>query len=205
MVRNALSYAGAQPSTDLYYEAVMPHDRRAFQEQYGVAFGYGGASSCGMYVIAEWDRMGLVDARINGPYEPKVSLAISNVLNVGRDYGAYIPYNVNGPQPKPGDVMYYSGAPVGGFEHVGILVSRDPDGTTWHTVDGGQPGVEERTRHMLPNGTFSADGRELTAYVDIGRLPFPCPTGLLAGTIAAVAAGAVVGMFGAAWVMKEVG
>lgn len=202
-INTALKYAGAQPLTPLYAEAVDPLDTPLFQSQYNRPFGEGGASSCAMFSRANLWRVGVTDPRFTVPYESRLSYAISDILNLGREYGAYVDYSVNGPQPKPGDILYLSGRPVNGFEHISNLIAIDGD--QWHTIDGGQPGVEERMRTMGPDGCFLHDGRELTAFVDISKLPIPCPTGLLAGSIAAVAAGAVVGMFGAAWVMKEVG
>lgn len=177
-VAMGLRYAGAKPSTALYYDAVMPHDTPSFQANNGIPFGEGGLSSCAMYMRSTLDRLGLVDARFNGPYEARVSYAISDILNLARENGAYVDWG-NGegvPPPKPGDILHIGGLTDNGFEHMGMLTGIESDGTTWHTVDGGQPGVEERVRHIV-GGQFQADGRNLNGYVDISKLPLPCPVG----------------------------
>lgn len=194
MIAMGLRYAGAQPNTQRYYEAVMPRDSASFQRANGIPFGEGGLSSCGMYVRATLDRMGLKDARFNSPYETRVSHAINDLLNLGDEWGAHVKWTTNAPLPKPGDIIHLGGETDNGFEHVGILTAISSDGHTWYTVDGGQPGVEERIR-TFNNGSFS-DGRNLNGYIDVSKLPLPCPVSYVFPSVLAFFAGAALSIVG---------
>jgi len=152
-------------------------------------------SSCGLTVAGIWRACGYRGPALNAPYQ--IGSALSRLIDIGQDTGAYIPYSA-GVSPKPGDMVL-----LGGEAHVYtvVSVSSEADGTTLiHSVDGGYPSggtgpgsdcnAIAATQHRWRDGqdTDPYLTRPILAVIDVTQVitPFRMP---LAGFVQAAPPG----------------
>lgn len=152
-------------------------------------------SSCALFALAVLRLMGVEHPALSAPYASRLGKAVSDVLAVAADLGAL---RKPGPDAMPaaGDpvLIGQNGAPrawvrgTGAGEHV--LVTTGIDGDIIDSVDGGQPGLERRSRRLVRVGNemwlatlasrTEADGRpnparRIVTWIDVASLPTTRP------------------------------
>lgn len=162
-------------------------------------------SSCGITTERIWRDIGVDDPRLFMWYPDRASrggsyYAVALEMEIAKQAGAWvsgIPWEPGTPLPEPGDALIIglmsdpSFTRGGGFagEHELTVIARD--GMLIHSVDGGQPHIDVRTRMLVEVGRelwcgqvdratgecpLGADGRPLqgrrvVGFTDITRLP----------------------------------
>ncbi len=120
-----------------------------------------GVSTCALLARGYLLLLGADHLVLNAPYLRRVGRAVSDVVQVARDAGAWRTPEP-GATPHPGDVvlighMTHDGRPDPAYvrgtkatEHVLLVTALR--GHLLDSVDGGQPGVERRTRQVMRVG-----------------------------------------------------
>src|SRR5262249_15077198 len=104
-------------------------------------------SSCGLTVAGIWMACGYYGAALNAPYV--TGTAISRLMQIGQDAGAYLPYTP-GALPNPGDMVLLGENTS--ETHVYTVISVTPQSggvTVIQSVDGGQPGTGGNSNAIL--------------------------------------------------------
>lgn len=157
-----------------------------------------GKSTCGLTGKGYVTLLGSDHRVLLAPYLPRDGQAIADLVLVARDGGAWRTPEPQGLEPLAGDVilighMLHDGSPDPAYvrgtratEHIVIMTGRD--GQLLESVEGGQPGVERRTRRVVRVGRelwlahtehgVGPDGRPLVGrrvvgWLSVGDLPLP--------------------------------
>ncbi len=152
-------------------------------------------SSCAVFALAVLRLAGVEHPHLAAPYASRLGKAVSDVLAVGADLGALRKPTPDA-SPAPGDIVLIgqNGAPkswvrgTGAGEHVLVVTGIDDD--IVDSCDGGQPGLERRSRRLVRVGSemwlatlahrLDPDGRpnparRIVAYLDVASLPTTRP------------------------------
>lgn len=159
-------------------------------------------SGCGLTCAGWLELWGNEDPELKRPYHGRNDI-MGTLTKIGRRHGAYVTPDGN-LLPAQGDIFLLgqnNGGPSWGrgvgsqYEH--FLCVRDHDGKVMDSIDGGQPGIEERTRTLVYVGTelwcgdtrygLSADGRPIRGrraqgWLSLSEMPVPAATMLPPGT-----------------------
>ena len=131
-------------------------------------------------------RLGMIDPDIIDRTAPEDGLTytpgqqIARLIKGAKKFGAWHPFKVGEPGPRPGDPVYYfregPSHTFGGGEHVNIY--RGSDGASWSTADGGrgavtQQRIENVTRPLVDGGRallYSGGPRAIIGFVGLDDL-----------------------------------
>lgn len=186
LVDIALSYAPSDYPSEQYIDGVLPYDNqvdpawaRLYAQPYPV-----GASSCAIFLLANYARAGFRAPGIGEPYHKYLGQGEALLISFGKSKGA-LETNPDPATFQPGDV-FHIGTGLG--SHWGMVVNNPGDGTI-ESVDGGQPGIARRVRTIVKSGgiwALSSPGsgaRQVLHVIRADKLDVPC-TGLSRGWIA---------------------
>jgi len=174
LVDIALSYAPSDYPSAKYLDGVMPYDQYTEPER---AMSYAqpypkGASSCGLFQIANYARAGFRFRGIGEPYLPLMGQVEEILVAFGNAHGAL----ERGSDPHtwlPGDVFH-----VNNISHWGMV--ERVVGDLVYSIDGGQPGIAKRVRRIVKNGAgwaLVSENGNLRPVVEVIRaeaLNVPC-------------------------------
>ncbi len=169
---NAVSYQS-------YVSFTTPGDTSVNQAEFATQ------SGCGLVVGGIWRATGVWASQLYAPYANQIGQAISRLITIAQNAGAYVPYTSSS-APSPGDMVLLDAS--GSDTHVYTVLTITP-GTgnvqySLTSVDGGQvdtSGFETilQKSRTWSNGqdTVAAQGanpqstRPISAWIDITKLP----------------------------------
>lgn len=183
---DGLDSASPSPSVQRAYEAfVLPHDadpwRRAGADQ---------LSSCALVALSVLECLGAQATTIGIPYAPRLGRAVADVVQAGRELGAWVDSTrADAPLPSAPIVALIGDNGAGGLEHVFIgLDGLDKDGEV-RVVEGGQASLYA-AGYRIATGVYQVQTRapgqtwcrriapkantwrRLRGYVDLTRCAF---------------------------------
>ena len=183
---DGLDSASPSPSVQRAYEAfVLPHDadpwRRAGADQ---------LSSCALVGLSVMECLGARASTIGIPYAPRLGRAVADVVQAGRELGAWVDATqADAPSPSGPFVALIGDNGAGGLEHVFIgLDGLDKDGEA-RVVEGGQASLHAAGYRIAtgvyqvqtrgPGNTWArrispraSAWRRLRGYVDLSAVDF---------------------------------
>ena len=183
---DGLDSASPSPAIQRAYEAfVLPHDadpwRRAGADQ---------LSSCALVGLSVLECLGARASTIGVPYAPRLGRAVADVVQAGRDLGAWVDATrADAPLPSAPFVALIGDNGAGGLEHVFIgLDGLDKDGEV-RVVEGGQASLYAagyriatgvyQVQTRAPGQTWArrvapkaSAWRRLRGYVDLSAVDF---------------------------------
>ncbi len=147
-------------------------------------------SSCALTALALWRTVGVDHPALEDPYldwagPARIGNAVSLVESIARAHEAWVDcalYRDELGLPEPGDAVlvgHNTDPKFGGPEHVFNVtrVETDGRGIIFHSVEGGLPGIEPRSRLAHAAGTVlrfdkltGTPGRRARGWVDAERL-----------------------------------
>lgn len=189
---DGLDSASPDAAIQRVYEAfVLPHDadpwRRAGADQ---------LSSCALVGLSVLECLGAQASTIGIPYAPRLGRAVADVVQAGRELGAWVDATrADAPLPSAPFVALIGDNGAGGLEHVFIgLDGLDKDGEV-RVVEGGQAS-QHAAGYRIATGVYQVQARapgqvwarrisprasawrRLRGYVDMSAVAFDGPATL---------------------------
>lgn len=189
---DGLDSASPDAAIQRAYEAfVLPHDadpwRRAGADQ---------LSSCALVALSVLECLGATATTIGIPYAPRLGRAVADVVQAGRELGAWVDATrADAPSPSGPFVALIGDNGAGGLEHVFIgLDGLDKDGEV-RVVEGGQASLYA-AGYRIATGVYQVQTRapgqvwarrispkasawrRLRGYVDLSACAFDGPATL---------------------------
>lgn len=161
---------------------ILPHDGLAWALSYLYNPAPSGVitSICGLVGEQYLRELGVSHRLLSVPYATRIGLAVSDLIQVCRDHGAWQDYYDRGaaPVPERGDVVMIG---RGGAEHILIVQHVNLVHATISSTDGGQRDnswilprerryYQENGRSYLEDPERSGDDKIITGIGDIRRL-----------------------------------